>query len=680
MKTNVSKIIKIGIKSFFIFVLVLSVFFSSINISFASADAPSTVSTFDEVCPYEAAHNWVESVLEQDPYSYVMIWVRETATYTLYFVYVISADVSLYFDSTNQGVAASSRLGMVGKIYSSDGSSGDVTNQYPGNNSFYVDGTQYWYFNGLVTNASNVHTFYCSTDFKDAGGDSYANLDVSDLMPNLNVFNVWLAVDQSFIGVEVDFPVDTYDDVGTFPSYITLWGNSDFGGLNYVYSSSEYQYVQFDLGSDNKIHSTFYLDTSKIFTYYQSDVINIASLSCHGWSDSHEEYASVSWTLYKNKVPSDYDPPDNNYYYSSWVNENYSYNSSNGIHVAYGLNHLRCTNSAVDGFWDSYKTLVQPYNFNFIIIPGVFTFQGVDFSFNPSYLGYILDSLILSYDVIILDVNESVFNQVYGPNAMYDFYNTVDFTYSDDFIESFNSWYASHNPYKYPADYDSFVGSPWVYESSCGILYPDSFYYKSLCYLLGDVDDRLLEFSVRFFEEDGFANSLLKAMSSMYEQDRGYYSQALGYLNRLTYFTDQVLLNDYFGTFLSGLSSVNSHLNAFDLSFQSSISSLNSSLGRINDSILGLDLSFENITLEFPEFNFDIVVENHPTTNIEYFVDFVNNFFTALPDADYSPLEDIDTNFDDLFDELHVDDSSFDFLNSLLDSYEFSDSHLDDYD
>ena len=103
-------------------------------------------------------------------------------------------------------------------------------------------------------------------------------------------------------------------------------------------------------------------------------------------------------------------------------------------------------------------------------------------------------------------------------------------------------------------------------------------------------------------------------------------------------------------------------------------------LERINESILGLDLSFENITLQFPEFNFDIIVENHPTTNIEYFADFVNNFFTALPDADFSPLENIETDFSDLFDDLHVDDTFDDFLDSLLEDYEFSDSHLSDYD
>lgn len=117
-----------------------------------------------------------------------------------------------------------------------------------------------------------------------------------------------------------------------------------------------------------------------------------------------------------------------------------------------------------------------------------------------------------------------------------------------------------------------------------------------------------------------------------------------------------------------------------ETSFSSSIAGTNNLLNRINESILGLDLSFENITLQFPEFNFDIIVDNHPTTNIEYFVDFVNNFFSALPDADYSPLENIENDFSDIFDDLHIDDTYDNFLESILDDYEFSDSHLSDYD
>ena len=116
MKTIVHSKKKIFVRSSIVFVLVISILFSTFSISYASADAPYSVTDIDNLITSDSAMSWLSNWLEQDPDSYVFVWTRYDSGYdeTIFYVYVVSADVSLYFDYTNQNVAANSRYGFDG--------------------------------------------------------------------------------------------------------------------------------------------------------------------------------------------------------------------------------------------------------------------------------------------------------------------------------------------------------------------------------------------------------------------------------------------------------------------------------------------------------------------------------------------------------------------------------------
>ena len=126
------------LRSSFILILVLSIFFSSLGISYASADAPDEIVNFNTLITSSLAQEWVDSCLEQDPNSYIVIWDSYDSFWDehWYFIYWVSADVSFYVDNSN--MYANSRTGMTGKYYSQYHPEllNNCTNQYP--NKFFV--------------------------------------------------------------------------------------------------------------------------------------------------------------------------------------------------------------------------------------------------------------------------------------------------------------------------------------------------------------------------------------------------------------------------------------------------------------------------------------------------------------------------------------------------------------
>lgn len=660
------------IKSSFIFVLVISILLSSISISFAF-EIPNTITDVNDLGLSDTALEWIQSCCEQDPSSYFVIIKNDRSTFNMWFLIWCSGDTSFYCSSG--GFYTNALSGFTGKLYADNQPSNFVdfrSDYYPKNDthSFPLDGVTYYQWNIPYINNNNSFV-YCSIDFKDPGGDVSANLDLSSFLPPEIIFEVWLTQNNDLIGVTVDF------DVATHYNFITLWGYDDYGPQPITYSTNEYRQIHYDM--TDRLLTTFFLPIEKIFMYAQSKEFHVSSISCVGWNeDTEEQTKSVNWDL-TNSPGLEYDSPSNTYYYDIFYNESYNYNSDNGAAYAYG--HVALTFSTdihAPVFWDTEETLIQPYAYSFIAIPILGSTRQKFFDENP----FILYSLLHSYDVIIVDCSETAFNQFYGTGAFSNFNSNVSDWNAESFILDFNEWYTNHStPDIHSLPY-SLINNKPTHTSTyfAGIFYSHSFYQKSMLYLLGDSNERLLEFETRILGEDGFAQELFKSLKQIYDLQYTSFSDSITYLKKIQYFTNQVLVNDYFGKILIGITSLDASINDLESSFSSSMTSTNNLLSRINESILGLDLSFENITLQFPEFNFDIIVENHPTTNIEYFVDFVNNFFTALPDADYSPLVNIETDFSDLFDDLHVDDTFDDFLDSLLGDYEFSDSHLSDYD
>ena len=546
----------IVIKSFFCFLLSLCILLSSLCVSFAfEVPEPFSPVSFDSVVELQDARDWVADILESDPDGNIMVYkdMRSPQYNSNIWIWYIPADISIYVEPSTGYIYANGRNGMAG-IYqwwlgSGDTGISNMTNQFPGNTAVSIDGVTYYRFNFINQYYNNPSgQFYFSADFLDPGGTVYANLDISDYLPSPYLFSAWLTVDNQFIGVSVNFNVDVWD------SQITIWGYDEFGPTPYTFSRSDYRQVTFDL--EDTIVSTFYLDTSAIFTYYRGRTFTIASISCQGW-EQHEEFLSVNWVLSSVQYPTDYNPPDSTYYYSTFINENYSYNTQNGSYVTFGYSQLYYS---TDYFWDVEHTLIQPYKYSVLFFPA---------SNDPTRRGYTSDlleifpTLVLTVDVIILDVPQPMFDALYGVGAFQSWWDLDNyFGSTNEFSRQLGEWIVSHPLQLEAQPFGEAIGQPISLNPfPCGIFYTDSFFFKSLSYLLGDSNDRLLEFETRLLGEDGAWQVLLEGLKSIYDDNHEYFGDALSYMRSLTYFTDLLIRNDYFDKYLNHLSSIDSKLD-----------------------------------------------------------------------------------------------------------------------
>lgn len=392
--------------------------------------------------------------------------------------------------------------------------------------------------------------FYCNADFLIYGSDFlvHENLDISAYIPDPHYFSVQYVDDSEYIYVDVNF------DPHIYSSFVTVWGYNEYGGILYIYNSSEYQYIIESEVPDVQDTWRFLLDVNAIKSSYVGTDFHISSISCMGWDDAFEKTLSVDWNFSSEKVPTNYDPPNEYYYYSNFYNENYSYNDDNGNAVAFGYTTLYASNDlTVPCIWDSDNTLIEPYKFSYIAIP--------HYSIPSHYLDYILPSLSLSYDVIILDCNIDVWCTIYDETSIQPFTSYLDFSNNDTFSETFNSWYLSHPPGREPLPYSLKNDKPtYTYSGNAGILYTYSYFYKSMLYLFGDTNQYLLEIETRLFEENGAFNELNKSLAKIYENDYSYYTDMLTYMDKLDYLVFQLVSNDYFSKYLTHLISIDNKL------------------------------------------------------------------------------------------------------------------------
>lgn len=682
------------IRSSFILVLILSILISSISISFAKSEGAATTpeALIDSHPQLPAIANngpsQMRTMLESlydDTFSVATMWTHyynQSLREGLFLL--LSKGHILVLPDNNQfgvsfGIYSSVPHDELKLSYYMYGSYGGINSYYTATNPITINGYGTFYRCGdnYLYNYMNFSdaVYYCSDVIGFPEENIYAveNLDVSAYLPDPLSFEAW----QITRGGSEYIECKVNSDLTTWGSYITIYGQYTYNGDVYPYGQtfgdSEYIYTDYYEDVNNVAWTTFMINPHSM----GFENFTISGIEFTGWYPPESRYLYVDWSYGVMGLPQDeYDPPIENYYYSTFVNHNYSYNDSNGKFTSFGFGQLRGSSSnAAHYFWDTNKTLIQPYNYSVVAIP---LMRSSTLVIPDTQLQTYIDVLSKSYDIILLDVPETTFDYLYGAGA-YNDYDVMDG--GNGLIDDWSLWYSAHPILVDVLPY-SFVDNPPNYNiaQTVGFLYTDSFYLKSIAYIMGDTDDRLLDLTEKLVGEDGFAQTLFKQMKKTYDLHFTYYDDMIKYMNRLNYVTNQLVYSDYFNKVLSSFGSANQHLESLDSNFQTSFTDISSLLSRINESILGLDLSFENITLQFPEFNFDIIVDNHPTTNIEYFVDFVNNFFTALPDADYSPLVNIETNFSDIFDDLHIDDTYDNFLDSILDDYEFSDSHLSDYD
>ena len=611
---------------------------TSISSAFAQAYVPSGLHDISSVLNSDTIIDWIDGLLEEDPDQFVIIYSRQNASdpmSELFFIYVCQADLAVYFSYSNQNVAINGHSGFQGKILDKYGNIGNITNQVPGNNSQFVDGVQYWFFDGLNNNSNYIKQFYCSIPFKSDQGDKAANLDLTELLPPPYIFNADLDNTGEVIICEVNFNPHVYS------SFVTVWGYNEYCSILYIYSSDEYNYLIEDEEGEPATYF-FYLDVGAITSAYLGSEYHIASISCFGWEDGTEITNSVDWNFTDEKTPGDYSPPDDTFYYNTYYNESYHYSSQNGAAASFGFIKMNLsTDPSKPCFWDSEQTLVQPYRYSFVAIPNYIAHPAY-ISLFGHFLDSVLPSLCLSYDVVLTFVEPDVFQAIYGVSNVY-FYDYMDFTNEDTFAHSLSSFYGSYPPLINPLE--------WSYRSNpptsslrpgvSGCYYTNSFFSKSLLYLLGDSNERLLEFESRLVGQDGAFQVLLSSLKDMYDNDYGYYTKMLTYMSKLDYLVRVVSDLDYFNKVLNYLEQISS----------------------------------KDFEIELPEFDFSTVLGKYSNSNISILTGFINDSVHALPSWDYSSITDFKTSISDLFSSASP---SSGFIENISEPFSFGDEVADD--
>lgn len=567
---------KIVIRSVFCLILSLSIFLSSFGISFAYNEGsltdpdtlidstPTQIPQGNQFYGPTVTRNNLD--LLYDETCRVALMVHQpyeltdgSGTHTYYQLSTITSYNELIFVPVGQnvtwGIYSRSPNDVINYCSYSFSSGSNLQSYHCGNTASTIPGfSGSWYRcsdNTLLNRFTNLDgDFYCNANFYIYGADFLVseNLNVTAYLPDPHYFAVQYVDNSEYIYVDVNF------DPHVYSSFITIWGYNEFGGILYIYNSSEYQYIIESEVPDVVDTWRFLLDVNAIKSSYVGTDFHISSISCMGWDNAFEKTLSVDWNFSSEKVPTEYDPPNEYYYYSNFYNENYSYNEDNGRAVAFGYTTVYASNDlTVPCIWDSDNTLIEPYKFSYIAIPH---------SVIPShYLDYILPSLSLSYDVIILDCNLDVWDTIYDQVQVTAFRDYLDFTNTDTFAETFNSWYQAHPPGREPLPYSLKDDKPtYTYSGKAGILFTYSYFYKSMLYLFGDTNQYLLEIETRLFEDNGAFNELNKSLAKLYENDYSYYTDMLTYMDKLDYLVFQLVSNDYFAKYLTHLVSIDNKL------------------------------------------------------------------------------------------------------------------------
>lgn len=363
----------------------------------------------------------------------------------------------------------------------------------------------------------------------------YTNFDMSyfgsTLTPNLTgtpsiqlkVLEAALTERYGSAYISVTVSDNVSDDWDGSYSFVTVSGVST--GINFSYTFGFNSYLE---KQGDPPYAYFLLDPSQI----PWDVFTLTSLEYVSSGSFGSKTISVDFKF--GESPIEYDPITNNYFWS-----NTSYTEYNGG-SAWGFDYIKV--DTVDGdFWDDNKVLIQPFSFSvmaFPVMPSGITSMDYYVELVNDYLSY--------YDVILTEVPESTFDNLYGAGAFDDFQSSVSWAHYGNFLMDVSEWYSAHSMIASPLDYEYYNDLP-IYSSnqSCGIAFSDHFYFKQLSYMLGDTSDILTEFSSRFYEEDGFTDVLTKSLSSIYDGQYEYFNGALTYLERQNYFINDLILNKY---------------------------------------------------------------------------------------------------------------------------------------
>lgn len=232
---------------------------------------------------------------------------------------------------------------------------------------------------------------------------------------------------------------------------------------------------------------------------------------------------------------------------SGWdsINSYSTYNSYSSIGVVGGgiatfeIGFLN-NNQSLLSWRESSGKVHQPFRLSWIVLPDFLwdygAFQFADFNLEEMY------QLFESYDVVILGVGPSFFNDLYpdhvdpaGVKDNYDFVKSawqlgLGVDYCISVIDGFESPYRSCNR----ADSDEVFTI--TRSSRFGFIWTRNFLLKQISWYCGDTSERLLELESRLVDEnDGALTSIQEKLNYLYEDNNGFINDCLHSLSDISY-------------------------------------------------------------------------------------------------------------------------------------------------
>lgn len=227
-----------------------------------------------------------------------------------------------------------------------------------------------------------------------------------------------------------------------------------------------------------------------------------------------------------------------------------TYNSFSSIGVVGGgiatfeIGYLN-NNQALLSWRESTGKVHQPFRLSWIVLPDFLwdygAFQFADFNLEEMY------QLFESYDVVILGVGSSIFNDLYpeyvdpaGVKDNYDYVKSawqlgLGVDYCISVIDGFESPYRSCNL----ADSDDTFTV--TRSSQCGFIWTRNFLLKQVSWYCGDISERLLEIESRLVDEnDGVLTNIQEKLNYIYEDNNGFINDCLHSLSDISYSINQL--------------------------------------------------------------------------------------------------------------------------------------------
>ena len=317
-------------------------------------------------------------------------------------------------------------------------------------------------------------------------------------------------------------------DIENVTSMLTVYYTDSMGSYSYTYADYQYVGKLFDnpysefkvnvltLPTDGDFVITGAKLTTSSLTWGEKEI----TLNYH-FDGQNMPNPTYDITYFNNYPPSDGDVPISASYFDT-------------------LEYLRY--QGVDYIRDGQGNFVCPFDCNFICI------VSDQWNANSNHFVHIPDAgfyqLFEQYDVIMVGVNGSMMEYIYGPNVMID----TQWSWAQylAYIESLtpNCKTIGTVAESYYADMTNVYS-----QNNVGFIFTRSYLLKRLWASMGDVDERLLDLEYRLFnQESGVLTNIQLLIASNLEQNHLFFDKALDFFNSVNaQYNELRLMNFYQG-------------------------------------------------------------------------------------------------------------------------------------